>query len=187
MRKRGHWSLGNGRWSKRTGTFVDFSGHSPMYRACYPSRERGVTLVELVISIVIVSMAAAAVLGVLSLLAKGSADAMIRNQAVAIATAYLEEVRLKNFVANGKEGSRGLYDDVSDYDALQDKSVVNGGVGARDQLGNGIAGLGQYTVTVTVGPGTLGSVPVAAVKRIDVNVQHPAGVNLTISGYRTAL
>lgn len=141
---------------------------------------RGVTLVELVISIVIVATAAAAVLGMLSLTARGSAQAMIRNQAVAIASAYLEEIRLKSFVADGVETSRGLYDDVSDYHGLVD-------VGARDQLGNAIAGLGQYTVSVTVGPGVLGAVPGSAVKRIDVNVQHPDGVNMTLSGYRTAL
>jgi len=143
-------------------------------------RERGVTLVELVISIVIVAIAVSAVLGVLSSLAKGSAQAMIRNQAVAIATAYLEEIRLKKFTANGVESSRGLFDDVSDYNGLVD-------VGAHDQLNSPIAGLENYTVTVTVGAGSLGAVPPGSVKRIDVNVQHTEGVNFTLSGYRTAL
>ncbi len=142
--------------------------------------QRGVTLIELVISIVIIAIAVSAVLGVLSLIAKGSAQAMIRNQAVAIATAYLEEIRLKQFTANGVPASRSLYDDISDYNGLVD-------VGARDQFGNPIAGLSQYTVTVTVGAGVLGAVPAASVRRIDVNVQHPDGVNFTLSGYRTAL
>lgn len=144
------------------------------------ARMRGVTLVEIVLSIAIVAIAASAVLGVLSMLAKGSADAMVRNQAVAIATAYLEEIKLKSFVADGQESSRADYDDVSDYNGLVD-------VGARDQLGNLIAGLGSYTVRVTVGGGTLGSVPAAQVKRIDVNIQSGPGINFTISGYRTLL
>jgi MSHA pilin protein MshD len=145
-----------------------------------PKKMRGVTIVEIVLSIAIVAIAASAILGVLAILAKGSADAMVRNQAVAIATAYLEEIKLKNFAADGVEGSRSVYDDVSDYNGLTD-------VGARDQLDNPIVGLGTYTVRVTVGPGTLGAIPAASVKRIDVNVQHSEGVNFTLSGYRTAL
>jgi MSHA pilin protein MshD len=117
------------------------------------------------------------VLGVLSLLATGSADAMVRNQAVAIAQAYLEEIRLKDFNANGVPGSRALYDDVSDYNGLTD-------VGARDQFGASISGLGSYTVRVTVANSTLSG---AAMKRIDVNVQHSAGVNMTLSAYRAGI
>jgi len=150
----------------------------------------GVTLIELVITIVIVAISVTAVLGVLSMLATGSADAMIRNQAVAIASAYLEEITLKPYSdpdgVAALEATRDLYDDVSDYNGLVDPSVLGGGVGARDQFGNAIAGLDQYTVTVTVGAGTLASIPGVDVRRIDVNVQYPsAHVNVTISGYRT--
>jgi len=149
---------------------------------------RGVTLIELVITIVIVAISVTAVLGVLSMLATGSADAMIRNQAVAIASAYLEEITLKPYSdpdgVAALEATRDLYDDVSDYSGLVDPSVLGGGVGARDQFGNAIAGLDQYTVTVSAG--TLTSIPGVDVRRIDVNVQYPsAHVNVTISGYRT--
>jgi MSHA pilin protein MshD len=159
-----------------TGSFV--FGRIPRLESRFSSR--GVTLVELVISITVIAIAVAAVLGVLSMLSTGSAEAMIRNQAVAIANAYLEEIRLKDFASNGVPGSRSLYDDVSDYNGLVD-------VGARDQFGNTIVGLEQYTVSVTVGAGTLGGVPGASVRRIDVNVQHSIGVNMTLSGYRAAL
>jgi len=145
---------------------------------------RGVTLIELVFSIVIIAISVAAILGVLSMLATGSAEAMIRNQAVAIATAYLEEVTLKPYVdPDGTTGEivRAAMDDVNDYNGLID-------IGARDQLGTIITGLEQYTIRVTVGAGTLPSIAAASVRRIDVNVQHPsAGVNMTLSGYRTAL
>jgi MSHA pilin protein MshD len=60
-------------------------------------------------------------------------------------------------------------------------------VGARDQFGNAIAGLGQYTVSVTVGAGTLGGIPGPSVRRIDVSVQHPSGVTVLLSGYRAEL
>lgn len=144
------------------------------------SSQRGVTLVELVISIVIIAISVAAIMGVLTMLSTGSAEAMVRNQAVAIAAAYLEEIRLKDFTANGVPGSRALYDDIADYNGLTD-------VGARDQFGSPIVGLESYTVRVTVGAGVLGAVPAASVRRIDVNVQHSAGVNMTLSAYKAAL
>ena len=138
----------------------------------------GVTLVELVISIVIISIAVTAVLSVLSMISKASADAVIRNQAVSIASAYLEEIRMKNFTSDGVEASRSLFDDVSDYNGLSD-------AGARDQLGAVITGLNQYTVTATVGPGTVTSIANTCVKRIDVQVQHTTGLDVRLSGYRT--
>jgi MSHA pilin protein MshD len=178
----GYWQAGQNR-IRRSSDLASSqfaSGQLTGMPVAIATRMRGVTLIELVISIVVIAVSVSAVMGVLTMLSTGSAEAMVRNQAVAIATAYLEEVRLKDFAANGVPGSRSLYDDMSDYNGLTD-------VGARDQLGNAIAGLEQYTVTVSVGAGTLGSVPGASVRRIDVNVQHPAGVNMTVSGYRTAL
>lgn len=141
------------------------------------SRVRGVTLVELVISITVIAIAVSAVLGVLSMLSTGSADAMVRNQAVAIAQAYLEEIRLKDYTANGVPGSRALYDDVNDYNGLSD-------VGARDQFGTAIAGLEAFTVNVSVASSNINGAPL---KRIDVNVQHSAGVNMTLSAYRAGI
>jgi MSHA pilin protein MshD len=134
-------------------------------------------LVELVISITVIAIAVSAVLGVLAMLSTGSADAMVRNQAVAVASAYLEEVRMKSYAATGASATRALFDDIDDYQGLTD-------VGARDQFGNAIAGLEAYTVSVNVANTTLNGV---SVKRIDVNVQHGAGVNMTLSGYRAGL
>ena len=59
-------------------------------------RERGATLIELIISIVVISIAASAVLGLLSGSVGRSADAMVMAQAVSIAEAYLEEISLKS-------------------------------------------------------------------------------------------
>jgi MSHA pilin protein MshD len=176
----GHWQLARTEW-KFEASFASGclrSGRLPVASSQLATRRaRGVTLVELVISIVIISIAVTAILGVLSMLAKSSADAMIRNQAVAIATAYLEEVRMKNYVSDGVEASRSLFDDVSDYNGLSD-------AGAHDQLGAAITGLNNYTVTVTVGPGTVASIASTCIKRIDVRVQHTSGLDVRLSGYR---
>ena len=142
------------------------------------------TLVELVISIVVVSIAVSAVLGVLSSNVEHSADAMVVSQAVSIAEAYIEEISLKPFDdPDGIDGeaSRADFDDVDDYDGLLD-------AGAVDQFGNPIPSLAAYAVSVSVtGSGVLPGVPAADALRIDVRVTQLPYVDLTVSGYRTRL
>ena len=146
--------------------------------------ERGATLIELVISIVVIAIAASAVLGVLSSTAGRSADAMVLSQAVAIAEAYLEEISLKAYVdPDGVDGeaARPDFDDVDDYHGLVD-------IGARDQFGAALAPLAQYTVTVTVAASTaLAGVPGADAERIDVRVTYPGNGSVALTGYKTRL
>ncbi len=140
---------------------------------------RGVTLIELVVAITIVSIAAVAVIGAMSVVSARSADAMIRQQGVALAEAYLEEILLKPVVdPDGiAETGRANFDDVDDYNGLVD-------VGARDQLGTAIPNLGSYTVSVAVVPtSALSGVASSAARRIDVTVTNPAGTNVLLSGY----
>lgn len=59
--------------------------------------ERGVSLVELIVFIVVLSVAVAGVLVAMSIATRASADPMIQKQALAIAEAYLEEVQLQPF------------------------------------------------------------------------------------------
>lgn len=142
----------------------------------------GATLVELLVSIVIVSIAASTILGVIAMTTAGSADPMIRHQAAAIAEAYLEEVLLKPLTdPNGidGEGARADFDDLDDYDGLSD-------AGARDQFGNPIAGLDAYNVAISVTPSAaLAAVPAADAMRVDITVTHASDVNFVLSGYRT--
>lgn len=144
--------------------------------------QQGVTLVELLVSIVIVGIAAGTILGLLATTTGGSADPLLRHQASAVAEAYLEEILLKPFDdpdgADG-EGARAAFDDLDDYDGLLD-------VGARDQFGNPIAALSAYTVAVSVVPSAaLPGVPAGDALRVDVNVSRGNDINLLLSGYRT--
>lgn len=145
------------------------------------SRQSGATLIELVISIVIIAIAAGAVLMGLSTSLTQSADPMIRHQAVAIAEAYLEEIALKSFAdPDGVDGeaSRDLYDDVDDYNGLVDN-------GARNQFDAAIADLSDYTVSVSVtGSNALPSITSTDLFLISVQVSHPSNVSFTVSGYR---
>jgi MSHA pilin protein MshD len=147
-------------------------------------RERGATLIELTISIVVIAIAASAVLGLLSRTAGRSADAMVMSQAVAIGEAYLEEIALKAFAdPDGTDGetTRAAFDDVDDYNGLVDN-------GARDQFGVALTSLTQYQVTVTVGTSTaLMGVPQADAERIDVRVTYPGNGVVLLTGYKTRL
>lgn len=144
--------------------------------------QRGVTLVELLVSIVIVSIAASTILGVISMTTAGSADPMIRHQAAAVAEAYLEEILLKPIDdPDGIDGeaARADFDDLDDYDGLVD-------AGAQDQFGAPIAGLANYAVAVSVASSAgLPPVPAADAIRVDVVVTHTNMVNFILSGYRT--
>lgn len=60
-------------------------------------RQRGVTLVELVVFIVIVSVALVGVLKVLEITNKGSADPLVRKQAISIAESLLLEIEQQPF------------------------------------------------------------------------------------------
>ena len=147
---------------------------------CY-RHSRGFTLIELVISLVVVSVALGGVLMAINYTVTHSADPMLQHQAVAIAESYLEEILLKPFADpddDDDESSRSLFDDVDDYHDWSDS-------GARDQTGTVITGLTNYNVTVTVVGTTLNGIDAADSKKITVTVSHPVGFNLSLSGFRT--
>ena len=133
---------------------------------------------EIIVTLIVISIAATALLSVFSSTIRTSADPMIQQQAVSIAEAYMEEILLKDF-AVGPGSTRATFDDVLDYDGLAD-------VGARDQNDNAIAGLGAYTVAVSVAGDSLNGIVVADSMRIDITVSHALMTgNLLLSGYRT--
>jgi len=149
-----------------------------------PTKQFGVTLIELVISIVILSIAVVGVLSALGTIVGRSADPMIREQSIAIAEAYLEEISLIQFAAVAGcpvvpgAGGRANYSHICHYNGLSD-------AGARDQNGNAILGLESYDVTVSVNNSSgLGGLPLADTLRIDVNVTGPTAETFSLSGYR---
>lgn len=96
-----------------------------MSRVTEPRLERGVTLVELIIFIVIISSAVAGVLMTLQMGARSSADPMIQKQALAIAEALLEEVQLQPFT----------YCDPDDSQAATAQSATVGATGCSAAAG----------------------------------------------------
>src|SRR5438309_11774650 len=94
---------------------------------CRPPRaEHGISLVELIVFIVIVSVAVAGVLGALSMATRASADPLIQKQALAIAEALLEEVQLQPFTYCDP-------DDPNAATALNTAGCTGGANGANDE------------------------------------------------------
>jgi MSHA pilin protein MshD len=89
-------------------------------------RARGVTLVELIVFIVVVSTAVTGVLTALDLANRSSTDPMIQKQALALAEALLEEARMQPFTYCDP-------DDVNAPSATSAAGCTGGAGGANDE------------------------------------------------------
>ncbi|MDE2417236.1 MAG: type II secretion system protein [Burkholderiales bacterium] len=140
--------------------------------------QKGFTLIELIIFIVVVGAGLAGILSVSTTSIKSSADPLVRKQALAIAESLLEEIVQQQYAnpTGGYSGaSRALFDDVDDYNNYTSATIVDG-------AGNAIAGLGSYSIApaVSVTATTLNGV---AAKKVVVSVTGPQGV-VSVTGYR---
>ena len=153
-------------------------------------RYEGYTLIELVTSMTIIAIALIGTLMAINAAVLHSGDPLLRQQAIAIAESYLEEISGKNFPITNPcppavtpRVPRGTFTNICDYHGLTEVPT--------DQNGTPIAGLGGYNVSVRVDSTTanLGSptlTPGIQVVRIDVTVSHsPMMVPITLSTYRT--
>jgi type II secretory pathway pseudopilin PulG len=140
----------------------------------------GATLIELVIAIVIIGSASVTLIGVLTAMSTQSAETMISIQAANIAKAYLDEILDKPIIdPDGVNGeSRGGFDNIDDYLRLPDSDV-------RDRLGNSIANLDGYQVSVLIQSGGLSGVPSAQTRRVTVTVTGPLQYQTIVRGFRT--
>ncbi len=142
--------------------------------------QRGMTLIELVISIVIIGIAAAALYAAMASIAGSSADPMLRQQSLAIAEAYLEEILLQPFAdPDGlADCGRSCFDDVSDYQGLSEAP--------HDAHGNALAALASYQVQVQVSAQAWNGLAASDVRQVQVTVTDPAGQQLLLDGYRVS-
>jgi MSHA pilin protein MshD len=138
-------------------------------------RQSGVTLIELILAIVIISVGLAGALSVFDLGVKRSADPLINKQAQAVAEALMEEILLKDFAAptSGDYAAncpttcdRSRFDNSADYN-----NYGQGVTGVRYKNGNPIPGLEAYTVLVGVAaPASFTGVTTPATDALKVDV-----------------
>jgi len=161
-------------------------------RRMQPVQPRGFSLVELIVFIVIVSIALAGVLSVMNLTTKHSADPLVRKQAIAVADSLLEEIELQNFAVTSApvaptQANRPLFDDIGDYNNFSTTGIY---YFDSNVLIPGLTGYNVASVTVANADlGPAGNVITAAsgdAKLITVTVTGPDNTSITLSGYRTA-
>ena len=132
-----------------------------------PVAQRGMTLIELVVAIVVISVGLAGVLLVFSTTVRGSADPVVQRQMQVIAEEMLEEIALKPYAAEANAApatcARDTYNDVSDYNGYATLLKV------CTIDGSPMPSLAEYSVSVSVGAGSLGGL---AGRRIEVTVSH---------------
>lgn len=153
------------------------------------AQQRGASLIELIMFIVIVSTALAGILLVMNQTTRGSADPLLRKQSIAVAYSLLDEIALQafanpvgGFTGAATQANRALFDDVMDYNGFASAGIFPLAGGAA------IVGLEQYNVGVAVVPeaAVWNGIAAANVVRINVTVTAPNGDTVTATGYRTA-
>lgn len=157
--------------------------------------QRGATLIELVMAIVIISIAVVGVVGAFSTMTGRNADPLYASRSVALAQLYLDEILAQKYDDATPNGgipayngvchsgpepgeTRATYNDVDDYNGLDDKPPRS----AQGALGPQYNG---YEVKVTVScAGSEVGLPNANAKRIQVTVIPPDGSPEIFSAYR---
>ena len=126
-------------------------------------RQRGMTLVELVITIVIIGIAAAALFAAMASITTRSADPMLRQQSLMIAESYLEAIL------------------ALPYGQLN--SAAQAPAPPQDVNRNPIGELAGYSVQVVVNSGA--NLNGLNATRIEVTVLDPQKQSLQLLGWRT--
>ena len=134
-------------------------------RSFRAAKINGFTLVEAIMTLMIISIAMVAVTSVLSFGIKNQADGLWQARAVSLAESYIEQIMARRYDENTPIGgvpacspsttscsaaadfddgeSRAEFDDVDDFDGILD-------IGAVDENGVAIPGYERYTVAVNV-------------------------------------
>lgn len=150
-------------------------------------KQHGASLIELIMFMVIVSVAMAGILMVMNKTTQGSADPLLRKQALAAAYSLLEEIELQDFspasaaVAVSQVNRASAYHIISNYHGFS-----TSGIFAINDPTSASAVLPNYNASVTVVPTAMSGIPAASAVQINVTVTAPQGLSVTATGYRTA-
>jgi MSHA pilin protein MshD len=162
----------------------------PLLRA---ARGRGVTLIEVLIFILIVSVALAAILNLLTLTVAHSGDPLVRRQSLAVGESLIQEIDSVPFAQNdprtgaaeaiGPESgeSRGSntapFDDPRDYSGYSETGITT-------PDGTPIPGLSSYSATASAAQQSVGNIPAADGLLVTVTVTGPSGEPMALSSFR---
>ncbi|MFI8740173.1 prepilin-type N-terminal cleavage/methylation domain-containing protein [Stutzerimonas zhaodongensis] len=140
--------------------------------------QRGMTLVELVITIVIIGIAAAALFSAMANITGRSADPMLRQQSLYIAEAYMEEILQQSYsqITPSDCNERACFQDVRKYHELATSKPYD--------INGAEIGLDGYAVRVEAKEIKNGLNGIDAIQ-VTVTVTHPSSKELQLVGWRT--
>jgi len=150
--------------------------------------ERGFTLAELLLLMVILAIGLAGILLLFNTVVVGSVEPAGRKQAMAVAESMLEEILLQPFAAGGwtgaaTQGNRASFDDARDYNTFSTTGILT-------IDGTPIPELAAYNVRVDIAGTALGAspaVPAADSLRVTVTVTGPRPqARYVLEGYKLA-
>ena len=157
--------------------------------------QAGVTLIELIISMVVLSIIMVAMFEAMATISKSSADPMLKAQSLSIAQSYMEEIQSKSFLdpttntwcgvslpIDISRSSRERFDDICDFQVLADNII-------RDLNNTPVAALSNYQISVYITndasvdlEGLLGTNQDSAL--ITIIVSSPDNQSVQLSMYR---
>jgi MSHA pilin protein MshD len=143
-------------------------------------RQKGFTLIELIIFIVVVGVGVAGILSVYSTVVKSSADPMVRKQALSLAESVLEEILQKEYAnpIGGYAGTpdRTQADDVDDFKGLTATQIAA-------VFADSLLYVPGTTINITVEDAAQSFGGGVDLKKVTVMVTRGAE-SISISGYR---
>lgn len=153
--------------------------------------QRGLSLIEILVFMVIVSVGLSGMLSTFQVTLQRSADPLIQRQMLAVAESLLDEILTRDFapaadsfVPSSKacdtfRVERAQYDDVADYDGVTDCPVYS----LADNTA--VAGLEAYRVSITAASASgLNGLNSAEAIKVIVTLRQ-ADQSLTLQGWRT--
>ncbi len=141
---------------------------------CSSARQRGFTLIEVIIFIVVVGAGLAGILQVINVTVAKSADPVVAKQALTLADSILSEVMQKDYSGSGGT-TRDTFVSVDDYNGK-----------TKTLFTDWPTTLSAYDVSIVVGAATNlgGSTPVPA-KKVTVTVSRGTDVSVSLSSFRS--
>lgn len=143
--------------------------------------QRGVTLVELIVALVIAGVVMTSVWNAWTMLSTKSADPLVARQQLAVAQSLLREIELQSLPGSATPVAtpgRTGFASIADYNGL----AMNG---ITDVEGQAIAGLESYGATVSVTAAALEDMTAADGWWIQVSVSGPGSTPLVLGTYRS--
>ncbi len=169
---------------------------------------KGYTLVEMIVVIVVLSVSLTGVTLVINQTVRQSPEGLVQTRAMELAQTYLDEILAKRFdersgqggiprcdstdnnaltcsasMGSDSEASRLFYDDVDDYHGLNEQPPQSIATGSLTAMGS-IYGGYRVQVSVSYAGSEIGLSNNRHAKRITVSVTTPLGNTVPVSMYR---